>query len=45
MTFSEPTLAERRSATIRRGLWILGFILAAGIGIAGFSIAASLLIV
>ena len=30
---------ERENAIIRRGLWIVGFIVATGIGISGFSIA------
>jgi hypothetical protein len=38
------TTSTRSNLAIRRGLWVVGLIVAAGIGIAGFSIASSLLI-
>ena len=40
----EPTPYQGSNPTIRRGLWALGFVVAAGIGIAGFSIATGLLV-
>ena len=36
--------SKPQNAAIRRGLWIVGMIVAAGIGIAGFSIASGLLV-
>ncbi len=38
------TTPNLQSAAIRRGLWLVGLIVAAGIGIAGFSIATGLLV-
>lgn len=45
MSDDQPSIdtQHRRNAAIRRGLWVVGFIVAAGIGIAGFSIASGLL--
>ena len=39
----QPTYRGKNTA-IRRGLWVVGLIVAAGIGIAGFSIASGLLL-
>ena len=44
MTRNEGTSPKQENSIIRRSLWALGFIVAAGIGIAGFSIATSLLV-
>ena len=39
-----PTTSTGSNLAIRRGLWVVGLIVATGIGIAGFSIASSLLV-
>jgi hypothetical protein len=48
MTMSDtelPTCSTRtKNTAIRRGLWVVGVIVATGIGIAGFSIASGLLL-
>ena len=44
MTNKHRTASKGHNVAVRRGLWIVGLIVAAGIGIAGFSLASSLLV-
>lgn len=44
MSTSEQIIPDGQNSFIRRGLWVVGAILASGIGIAGFSIASGLLV-
>ena len=44
MSTQSQTLRKSQNAAVRRGLWVLGSIMAAGISIAAFSIASALIV-
>ena len=45
MSTTEEMISDNQNELIRRVLWVLGAIMAVGIGIAGFSIASGLFVV
>ena len=44
MSTQEQSIPKKQNLAIRRGLWVLGYIMAAGIAISAFSIASGLLV-
>ena len=44
MSTQERTIPKSQNVAVRRGLWVLGSIMAAGISIAAFSIASGLIV-